>query len=280
MKIAVFADIHSNFPVFNKAYQDSLTKNVDMTLFLGDYVTDGFEADKVIDIVKNTKGYAINGNRDTAIIEYHKNKDPKWDQYMQYWNMRYGYNCISKENIEYLETLPIYRVITLADKKICMSHNTPYGLRGLVFGDNYEMFDKLIEDYDCDIYLFGHTHKSYQVEYKDKLFINVGSIGLPTDGLPFKYGILTISDKVEYEQIKIDYDYRELEEYYKNSDYYKEVKIWCSLLLELIKYGDDHTQYFLDQTFAICDELGIDKSEGIPNEIFEESFKKYMVKLK
>ena len=280
MKIVVFADIHSNLPVFNKAYQDSLTKNIDMYLFLGDYVTDGYEADKIIDIIKSTNGHAINGNRDVAIVEYHKEKNPNWDKYMQYWNLKYGYNCLKQDSIEYLETLPIYKIINIGGKKICMAHNTPYGLRGNVLEDNFEMFDRLVDDFDCDVYLMGHTHISYNIEYKDRQFINVGSIGLPTDGLPFKYGILTISDSIEYEQIKVDYDYNELENYYKNSEYYKEVTIWCSILLELLKSGADHPQFLLDYAFAKCDEKGIDRSEGIPNDLFEEYANEYMTKIK
>ena len=276
MKIAIFADIHSNYLVFKKAYEDAINKNVDMFLFLGDYITDGFDGDKILDIIRKSKGYAINGNREVSIVNYDKTKDERWDKYIQRHNMKYGYDHLSKENLEYLKTLPIYRILTINNKKICISHSSPYNVKGDVYFDSYEIFDKLINDYDCDIYLFGHEHKTYLTEYKGKLFINVGSIGLPTDGLPYKYGMLVLNEKIEYESVGINYDFKVIEEYYKNSDYYKKNEIWCSLLLMLIKTGENHTQNFMDYIYKKAKEKNIDISYAIPNELFIESYYEYI----
>jgi len=275
MKVAVFSDIHSNYLVFEKAYNDALERGVGFFLFLGDYVTDGEDANKVLDIIKSTKGHVINGNREVLLMDYHINKSPDWDTYMQYWNLKHGYQVLTDENIEYLAALPFYKEITINDKKILMAHSTPYSPKGLMLADNYEMFDKILDEYDCDLYLFGHTHKSYDIVYRNKRLINVGSIGLPTDGLPFKYGILTIDGDIEYEPIGIDYDYAKLEKHYINSGYYQEVTIWCKTLLEVFRIGYDEPQDLIDYMMNICKERGIDSSKGAPNEIFIEASENY-----
>ncbi len=275
MKIAIISDIHSNYLVFKKAYEDALSKDVDLFLFLGDYVTDGFDANKILDIIRSSNCYAINGNRELSLIEYRKNKDARWDKYLQFRSMKYGYESLNQENLEYLQSLPIYKILNIASKKVCISHSTPYNVRGDVSSDSFEVFDKLIEDYNCDVYLFGHEHKCYYTEYKEKIFINAGSIGLPTDGLPFKYGILTIDGDVKYEKIGIAYDYDELESYYKNSDYYKEATIWCSLLLMTMKSGENHPQYFMDYVCTKAKKENIDISYAIPDELFINSYKEY-----
>lgn len=280
MKIAIFSDIHSNFLVFNKAYNDALSKSADIFLFLGDYITDGFDANKVIEIIKESKGFAINGNRELSIIDYHKTKDENWDKYIQYKSMQYAYKCLNNESLAYIESLPMYKIITVMNKKICMAHGTPYNVRNLVSMDDYDIFEKLIEDFNCDVYLFAHTHIQFYTEYKGKYFINAGSIGFPVDGMPFKYGMLNIDSSIEYESIEVDYDYEELKNYYKNSDYYKEAPIWCSLLLELLKKGENHTQQFIDYTIKKAKESNIDISIGIPNELFMNSYNEYMDMIK
>ena len=275
MKIAVFADIHSNYLVFKKAYEDALFRNVDMFLFLGDYVTDGFETNKIIDIIKNCKGHAINGNREVSIIEYDNNKNELWDTYIQYSSMKYGYECLSRENLDYIKLLPIYKIFECNNKKICMSHSTPYSVRGDVNSDSYDVFDKLIEDFNCDLYLFGHEHQYYYTKYKDRHFINPGAIGFPVDGRKFKYGILSIDEDIQYEKIEIDYSYEELEKYYKESDYYKVAPIWCEILLGVLKNGNDYAQDFIEYIVEKAKKDNIDISLGIPNEMFKKSFEEY-----
>jgi putative phosphoesterase len=277
MKIAVFADIHSNYPVFMEAYKDALSNSVDMFLFLGDNVTDGFDGNKILDIIKNSNGYSINGNRELSIIDYDNNKDERWNKYLQFRSMKYGYECLSKENIEYLKGLPIYKILNIANKKICISHCSPYDVRGTVGCDSYDIFDKLIEDYDCDIYLFGHEHVSYYTEYKNRYFINPGSLGIPTNGCPFSYGLLTINDNIiDYKRVDIMYDYDKLEGYYRNSDYYKEATIWCSLLLLNMKTKENHVYFFINDVYKKAEEKNIDISEAIPDDLFISIYQEYM----
>jgi len=259
MKIALFADIHSNYLVFKKAFENTKNMNIDKYIFLGDYVTDGFDANKILDIIKSVDGYVISGNREATIIDYHNNKNENWNKYIQ--------------------TLPIYKIITINDKKICISHGAPYNVREVVDKDSYDIFDKLIKDYNCDIYLFGHRHKYYCANYKGKYFINPGSIGLPTKGLPFKYGILNITDKIEYEKMEINYEYKELEDYYKNSDYYNKVTIWCSLLLEVFKSGENHIEKFMNFVQTKAKNSHIDISNNIPDDLFVVAYNEYMKEL-
>ena len=277
MKLAVFADIHSNYLVFKKAFEQTKDMNVDNYIFLGDHVTDGFDGGKVLDLIKSTGGHAVNGNREVSLVEHHNNKNKDWKMYRQWDSMRYGYECLSKENIEFIESLDIYKIVNINDKKVCMSHSTPYSVRGDVFSDSYEMFDKLIEDYDCDIYLFGHEHKNFVTFYKNKYFINPGAMGLPTWGLPYRYGIIEINDdNINFETMEVDYDFDELANYYRNSEYYDIATIWCELLLLTMQDGNDHPTHFIAMIIKEALEKNIDISKNIPDALFEEVFRKYM----
>lgn len=276
MKIGVFTDIHCNYLVFKKAHEEALNKGVEMMLFLGDHLTDGFEGIKIIDLIKSSNGYTINGNRELSLIEYDENKNPLWEDYFQYRSMKYGYESLDKETIDYVKTLPMYKIIEVNNKKICMSHGTPYDVRGRFKLKDDAFFDKLIEDFDCDIYLFGHEHNSFYKEYKNKYFINPGSIGIPTDGLPFKYGILTIDENIKYEQTGTYYDYNELEKHYKNSEYYKNATIWCELLLLTMKTGRDYMNHFMKYVRNIMKNNGYDEVSNIPDDIFTNSYNDFI----
>ena len=275
MKVAILADIHSNYLVFKKAIDDAIKRGVEKFIFLGDYTTDGFDADKVIKDIKKLDYYAINGNRDLDMLEYHDNKYEDWDKYLNYGNKKYGYDCLSDESIEFLQSLDIYKIITLENKKICMAHSSPYAVRGDVCKDSYDVFDRLIEDFDCDIYLFGHEHKSYFTYYRNRYFINPGSIGLTSCERPFKYGILDIlGNTINYQSIDINCSYDQLYKYYNSSDYSKAVKEWCFIVLQCFKEGGNHQEKFSKMLMEEAKNRGIDTLK-IPNDLYLEVFYKY-----
>lgn len=276
MKVAVIADVHSNYLCFKRAIDDAIKRKVERFIFLGDYTTDGFDADKVIKDIKKLDYYAINGNRDLDMLDYHNNKYEDWDKYLSYSSKKYGYDCLSGESIEFLQGLDIYKIITLENKKICMSHSSPYSVRGDVYKDSYDMFDKLIEDFNCDIYLFGHEHKSYCTYYRGRYFINPSSVGLTSCEIPFKYGILDINDNsINYESIDINCSYDELLDYYSSSDYSKLVKEWSFIILQCFKDGGNHQTWFSQMIRKEAEKRGIDISLNIPDDLYLEVFDKY-----
>jgi predicted phosphodiesterase len=275
-KIGVFADIHSNYLVFKKAIEDAKSKNVDLFLFLGDYITDGFDDNKILDIIKNLNMHAIIGNREQSIIEYDKFKDEDWLKYDQYKSMFYSYKNLSKDNLDFIKSLDICKIINVDGRKICMSHSNPYKTRGYITEDSFEEFDKFINDFNADVYLFGHEHKYFNTTYRNCEFINSGSIGLPTNGLPFSYVLLTLNDNITVEKIGIDYDYDELEKYYKQSEYYDFATIWCKLILRIMKEGYDFPYYFINKIKEIAQKDNIDVSKNIPNELFKKCYEDFI----
>lgn len=279
MKVAIIADVHSNYLVFKKAIGDAKKRQVDKYIFLGDYISDGFDANNIIKIIKQLDHYAINGNREISIMNYHKDKNPDWDKYIQWNSMKYSYMNLNDESLDFIQHLDIYQIVNIENKKICLSHGTPYNVRGIVQKDSYNIFDQLIKDFDCDIYLFGHGHTSFYTYYKNRYFINPGSIGIPLNELPFKYGILNIDDNnISYELIDIDYSYEKLKKYYLNSDYYKYAPYWCSLVIQAIKTGKDHQDNFIKMIGQKSQIKNIDISKNIPNDLFVEVFDEYQNK--
>ena len=78
MKLAILSDIHGNYVAF-KACIDYIAQNdFDGVVLLGDYITDCPYPQKTIKLLKQVmkkyKTWAIRGNREQYMIDYH-NKD-------------------------------------------------------------------------------------------------------------------------------------------------------------------------------------------------------------
>lgn len=270
-KIAILADIHSNYFLLTEVLKDIKRKKISELIFLGDYITDGFENNEVINIIKKYKN-VIAGNRDLSIANY---DGISWNNSEQFKNMLYTYNNITSENMSYLKTLPYYKIITLNNKKICLSHGTPYDTKSIVNHDDFDVFDNLIKDYNCDIYLFAHTHEAYCTRYKHRLFINPGSIVLPADGPGSKYGILDL-ESMNYEQCIITYESTKIKNYYLNSDYFSKNKEWCNILIYTNEMGIDYMCAFIDyiKKKALKENVNIEKN--IPNVFWNTAFLEFM----
>lgn len=240
MKIALISDIHSNLLALKKALKDAKENQVDAFFFLGDYITDGTNPNEVLDLVKKYGHEVILGNREKNIIEY--------DGFRKDFNnvkpIDYTYHEINKENFEYLKKLPDKKIITIGEYKILIWHGDELiDRKGGLFSD----FNEIIQNYDFDVCIYGHTHVYSHLTYKNHTFLNPGSIGMPFDGPFYKYVILDIDKdiKVSLRQFDIQNDYDELKEQYKNSDYYKENEIWADLMLKQIKNGKCYVSNFI-----------------------------------
>lgn len=265
-KIAIINDIHCNYYLLNKVIDYLKDQNITDYIIGGDSITDGFQNNLVLDKLKTLSPHIIKGNREESIINYN-NHD--WENNIQFAPMLLTYNELTNANLSYLKKLPMYKLITLENVKICISHGSPYNIRECVTPDDYALFDKLIADFNCDIYLFAHTHKVFYTKYKDKLFINVGSF-LPCSNHPTaNFGIIKIADsQINYSNITFKYNFEDIKNYYLNSPLYEVSPEWCNILIWEYKTGFEHCNNFIDylnKHYKIIDDI-----------TWKKGFKEYM----
>lgn len=82
--------------------------------------------------------------------------------------------CIVAGNNDFFSDLPREEEITLAGKKILVTHGHYYG----VSMDLYGLVDEA-QDRGCDAVMFGHTHKPVVKEVDGILVVNPGSLSYP-----------------------------------------------------------------------------------------------------
>lgn len=222
MKLAVMSDIHCNFSVFTILVNDALRNGVTHFLFLGDLITDGYRGNDIIQLIKKLNGITIKGNRE----EYINNYQTMNEEYNLRINRKsLGYNSLSKETLEYIKNLEEKRLININGKKILMIHKI-------------EDYDKLINANDFEICLYGHTHIPKVFKYKNKIFINPGSVGITYNNY-FNYMILEFSDKVlcniTNKKLKLTSKLlNEIKNDLKKTNYLEENYEWSKLLISEI----------------------------------------------
>lgn len=270
MRVAVLSDIHSNLIALKLALDSLENESIDSICFLGDYITDGENENEILNIVKNISNYAILGNREKYMLNY----SPLKKNFNNYKPISTTYHNLKKENLKYLESLKEYYIIKINNFKILMIHGENY------YTDNIEQaFDRIIGDFDFDVCLFGHSHRYLYKKYKNKYFINPGSLGEPCDYPTYKYCILEITTKINVilREFNVEETFSKLVSNYKKTKYYKKNYVWANLILYIIRDGIDYCALFLEQFNRRIENLG-ELNSGDFNKIWNETYNDFRKK--
>lgn len=267
LKYAVMSDIHCNLTIFNILIDDALKQGVTNFLFLGDYVTDGTRGNEVFDIIKQHNGHAVLGNREKYIKTFQKNIK-EFNSKLN--NSALCYDSLSADSLRYINSLHELEFININGQKLLMLHGDGFDFENM---DIRLFYDKLIQEYDFDICLFGHTHTRILNIYKNKTFINPGSVGQPLDGNGFSYCILEIYDgkqpSVQYKTINID---RKILNFIKqdwiDSKFYENNVEWCELIMASISNSFNYVSLFMEYF-----NNSINAKEHLTNERYKEIFR-------
>ena len=104
---------------------------------------------------------------------------------------------------DFMRELPFDLRFELGGKRVRLVHGSPRKVNEYLFEDKpAKTFERIAAGADCDVLVFGHTHKPWVREYGGVLFVNCGSVGKPKDGdARAGFAVLEAADgRVEVEQ--------------------------------------------------------------------------------
>ncbi|WP_166083183.1 metallophosphoesterase family protein [Erysipelothrix anatis] len=232
MRVAVISDIHSNLHGLKWALRDAENRNVDRYIFLGDYITDGYQDNEVLDLVREYGDILISGNRERIFETFDFDCVP-----INMKPIAWTYANLTQANRKYIKTLARIKEIELGGYRVLVIH-----------GDGFEhyasiekAFDALIESYTFDICLFGHSHDAQNYHYRGKYFINPGSVGIPITQAGYQYKIVSFTPKLSIATYnrQTHHNLSAVAEDYKQSQYYRDNPLWASLILRNIITSED-----------------------------------------
>ena len=217
MKIAILSDIHGNMIALNAVMDDIAKNGCEKTFFLGDYALAGPEPSPTVDYCMHLTSYEniemIQGNTDKMIAEY---SDELYNHVSESGApimanaLKEDASILTDKQIEFLKTLPPYKLLEIEGVKILLVHGSPRrNNEDILPTTPPEEVNEMVKDSEATIILCGHTHIpcGFQTISK-KTVINVGSVGRPfTDNAKSCYLILDINDgkyTIEHKFVRYD----------------------------------------------------------------------------
>jgi putative phosphoesterase len=213
MRIAVITDIHGNLPALEAALAAIDAIGADDVYCGGDLVGYGPHPNAVCALIEDRGISTIYGNYDYAIgreltdcgCAYITPHDRALGQESVDWTLAHT----NERSKAFMRGLPFDLRVAMGDQRIRLVHGSPRKVNEYLFEDKPEsLYNRLAASADCDVLVFGHTHKPWIRTYADVQFVNCGSVGKPKDGDPrAAFALLELVDgRVEASIERVPYD--------------------------------------------------------------------------
>jgi len=303
MKYAVISDIHGNNHAFKAVLADAEAMGVDTYLLLGDYASSFPQGGEVVDAIRKLKSaVVVRGNGEDYFVPL-KGKAPHELTHEQMKPVYWGYRSLSPGNLNYVLNLPQTATFMDCGIKINLEH-----LMGFFYQqpkikpfwsehfrelmnekpfahDEYLLFareallstpgvaDKILQ-LPRGVYLLGHNHLQFYMEYEGRLFINPGSCGEPLDwDTRAAYTILTISDdgwKVEEKRVK--YDQKLIIDELDSSGFTEYAPVWSNIMKKEALEAKDSFAPFVWHVLETGRKMG-EYESPVSDAVWEEAVK-------
>ena len=212
-RVAVITDIHGNLPSLEAALARIDELGIEEVYCGGDLVGYGPHPNEVCRLVQERKIPTIYGNFDWAIARdeedcgcaYVTQHDRDLGQLSIAWTLEHT----DQRSKQFMRELPFDRRFELAGRRVRLVHGSPRKVNEYLFEEKpARTFERIAAGADCEVLVFGHTHKPWVREHGGVLFANCGSIGKPKDGdPPAGFAILEErGDAVRAEIERVGYD--------------------------------------------------------------------------
>ena len=302
MKYAIISDIHGNYHAFMAVLADAKAQGADMYLLLGDYTYPPY-SNEVAGAIRGLKdAIVIQGNGD----ERYKTligRDPLEFTHEQFMLVYWCYQSLSCENLEYLVNLPETAVVNDGGTEIFLAHaldlffrsprlrhfhswhvrtmmeDTPFTHEQYLARAEEELLARPgaareILAMPKGVYLFGHNHLQFYMEYDGRLFINPGSCGEPLDwDTRAPYTMLKVDGpKWVVEERRVAYDLSPALEGLKTSGFHAHAPVWSDVMEKCLMTGKDYFSPFVMHIQETARKMG-ETNSPVSNGAWEEAVK-------
>lgn len=214
MKIGVISDIHSNIIALNAVLDFFKKQRIDSFICCGDIIGIGPYPEQTVSCIKELPNLTIvAGNHEVYLknalkagtfsdkdISIEEQKQKKWEC-----------DKLSSSSIKFICDLPLKSELIIKGKKITVMHyamNENNDFINIIKEPSGDDLSRMFNDEKADIFVFGHDHKQTIQKFKNKLFVNFGSVGCPSKLKNIaRAGILNfIDDDVTVTPVNVTYD--------------------------------------------------------------------------
>ena len=188
-RIAIFSDLHGNSAATAATLAAIDEAAPDAVYCLGDLVGYGARPNETIELVRARGIPTIIGNYDDGVgfdrddcgCAYKDKEEEERGQQSLFWSRR----ATTAENKAYLRTLLPEIRFEAEGVRFRLVHGSPRRMNEYLFEDrDARSLERIARGANCDVLVFGHTHRPWIKEIEGVLMVNDGSAGKPKDGDP------------------------------------------------------------------------------------------------
>ncbi|MBI3943724.1 MAG: metallophosphoesterase family protein [Chloroflexi bacterium] len=181
MQVALISDIHGNAVALNAILADLEGSGIDRIVCLGDVVVSGPQPREALARLQDTGCPVVMGNTDLWALDPqphpYRDEDSAKITDIEMW----GAAQLTAQDKTYLRSFqPVVEIpMGNGDTLLCF-HGSPYSNTDIILPTTSdERLDPLLSGYEAQVMAGGHTHQQMLRRFKDKIFVNPGSTGLP-----------------------------------------------------------------------------------------------------
>ncbi len=224
MKLAFISDIHGNAVALEAVLRDIEKRRIDRIYVLGDLCYRGPEPKRALQLVQALQTEVIKGNADEWVVRGVKEGEvPQQALEMMNQEREWTLSHLDAADIQYLNDLPTEIQGEYEGISFFGFHATPVSLFDIVPPDAPEevLKSKFMSGSDAEIYLYAHIHRPYIRYIEGKVVLNIGSVGLPFDGLArASYAIVELERDIITTSIqRVAYDIEKVVQQYMQNNY-------------------------------------------------------------
>ena len=188
-RVGVIADVHANLPALIAALSELERIGVDAIYAGGDLVGYGPHPVGVCQLLQSRSIASAYGDHDYAVghdlAECGGADATAVERELARRSLAWTRSHSDEWTREFLRGLPFDLRFTLGANRIRLMHGSPRSAREYLFEHQPTItFEQIATESDCDVLVFGGSHRPWIGKYAGVLFVNCGSVGQPDDGDP------------------------------------------------------------------------------------------------
>lgn len=279
IKIAILADIHSNYLALQACIDKAVNEGVEQFIFLGDYLGEMAYPRKTLSFLQQLQEkYScvfIRGNKEDYWIAHRKNDCEVWENGKTTTGiLKYVYDQLNDNDINMFESMPIEMTLKYDDlPQFTICHGSPFKVNQSMRPD-YDYIDDLLKNMPNNLIICGHFHIQTDYVRNNVRVINPGAVGvaLHSKGLA-QFMTLTGKDgKWEPQFFSVSYDVDEVINQMEVEQLNSKAPGWFRMTKNLLITGEKSMVSFISEVQrAYYEETGISDYRLIPEEFWDKA---------
>ncbi len=298
MRLAVLADIHGNLPALEAVLSDAQQHHVDGFIVAGDHLTGGPQPMETLRRLRSLPYWLIRGNTDNYLLDYEAGRCPAaWYTSKQWEALRWTYQHLDRETLDFLASLPEQQVVTLnGATTIRVVHGSPQSPLVHTLPDRNQEALRLFQEAGLlaqkyepvpleqvwrqipePVLICGHTHIPWQQEGEGHLACNPGAVSGSLNGeVGAQYALLTWQDhRWQVEHRVAPYDLGRLRALSVASGYLAEGGAFAQACLLNAETGRNVPWNLILHFLGLAEKAGFMDGDVIPDAIWDQATKTF-----